>query len=177
MDVRAFEARTDAELEQALADFRSMVESATRADLRRRSNGTRWTNRQLLFHMVLGYGVVRTLMPMVHVLGRRGWSRRFAATLDAAAGPFHLVNYVGSAVAGQVLPPSTTVALLARTVSALQRRLATEDPDSLDLTMHFPTRWDPYFEARMSVADVYCYPTRHFEHHRRQLSLQDPVSL
>jgi hypothetical protein len=31
--------------------------------------------------------------------------------------------------------------------------------------------WDPYFKAYMTRADIYRYPTRHFEHHRRQLTL------
>jgi hypothetical protein len=44
-------------------DFRALIATASPAGLRRRTNGTRWTNRQLLFHMVLGYLVVRTLMP------------------------------------------------------------------------------------------------------------------
>ena len=32
---------------------------------------------------------------------------------------------------------------------------------------------DPYFKAYMTLADVYHYPTQHFEHHRRQLTLVD----
>jgi hypothetical protein len=37
--------------------------------------------------------------------------------------------------------------------------------------MPFPTSWDPYFTSYMTLAEVYRYPTRHFEHHRRQLTL------
>ena len=58
-----------------------------------------------------------------------------------------------------------------RTTRAIQRRLATETPDGMSLTMHFPTRWDPYFRPTMSVLDVYHYGTQHYEHHRRQLTL------
>ena len=57
-------------------------------------------NRQLLWHMVFGYLIVRTLMPPVHLLGRLGWSRRCAAILDALHRPFHLINYAGSAGGG-----------------------------------------------------------------------------
>ena len=46
------------------------LEGATAADLRRRSNGTRWTNEELLFHMVFGYMIVRALLPMVHTISR-----------------------------------------------------------------------------------------------------------
>ena len=37
--------------------------------------------------------------------------------------------------------------------------------------MHYPTSWDPYFKGYMTLADVYRYPTQHFEHHRRQPTL------
>ena len=44
-----------AEMDQARHDFRRLVDDATPADLRRPSDGTRWTNQQLLFHMMFGY--------------------------------------------------------------------------------------------------------------------------
>ncbi len=72
------------EMQRAQADFHQLISEASAGDLRRRSHGTRWTNRQLLFHMVFGYVIVRTLLPLVHVLGRLGCSRRFAATLNPA---------------------------------------------------------------------------------------------
>jgi hypothetical protein len=37
--------------------------------------------------------------------------------------------------------------------------------------MHFPVGWDPYFEDVMTIRDVYHYPTQHYDHHRRQLTL------
>lgn len=158
------------ELERVRAEFREMVDTVSSSDLRRRSNGTRWTNRQLLFHMVFGYLVVRTLLPLVHGLGRLGHSRGFAATLNAARSPFHLVNYAGSCVGGQLLTPHAMATLLDRTTRALQRRLAAESASSLALTMHFPPDWDPYFQPKMSVLDVYHFGTQHFDHHRGQLT-------
>ncbi|HET9649916.1 MAG TPA: DinB family protein [Microlunatus sp.] len=159
------------ELQRVGADFRALVADASAAQLRRRSAGTRWTNRQLLFHMLFGYLIVRTLMPLVHLLGRLGWSRRFAAVLNAARGPFHVINYLGSVGGGQLLRPAAMVALMDRTVRALQRRLARETDDSLSLRMHFPVGWDPYFRSTMSVEEVYHYGTEHYEHHRRQLTV------
>jgi hypothetical protein len=84
------------EMRRAQAEFRELISSASRGDLRGQTNGTRWTNRQLLFHMVLGYLVVRTLLPLVHALGRLGHSRGFAVTLNAGHRPFHVINYLGS---------------------------------------------------------------------------------
>ena len=160
-----------AEMGRVEADFAELVGRAGRSDLRRSSSGTRWTNRQLLYHMVFGYLIVRTLMPLVHLLGRWGRSTTFAACLNAARRPFHGVNYVGSWVGGQLVPPATMVRLMRRTMRALRRRLDRESEQSLALTMHFPTDWDPYFRPTMSVRDVYHYGTEHYEHHRRQLTL------
>ena len=53
--------------------------------------------------MVFGYLIVRTLIPLVHLLGRWGRSKRFAASLNAARRPFHVVNYLGSLAGGQVV--------------------------------------------------------------------------
>jgi hypothetical protein len=41
------------EMQRARADFHEIVEGASAQDLGRRSDGTRWTNRQLLFYIVL----------------------------------------------------------------------------------------------------------------------------
>lgn len=94
--------------------------------------------------------IVRTLMPLVHTLVRLGWNRRFAADLNAARRPFHLINYLGSVAGGQLLTPSAMTRLIDGPIRALQRRLATETDTSLALTMHFPPAWDPYFQPSMT---------------------------
>lgn len=160
-----------AELRRAQTDFHDLVARATPQDLRRRTDATRWTNRQLLWHMVFGYLIVRTLLPLVRALGRLGHSRGFAAVLDAAHRPFHLINYAGSAGGGLLLTPHRMAAIMDATINALGRKLDEETPTALALTMHFPTRWDPYFQPTMSVLDVYHYGTQHYDHHRRQLTL------
>jgi hypothetical protein len=51
-------------MEQARQTFHHLLDSATVAELSQPSNGTKWTNGQLLFHMLLGYLiVVRLLVP------------------------------------------------------------------------------------------------------------------
>ena len=142
-------------------------------DMQQRSNGTRWTNRQLLFHTLFSYLIVRSLMPLVHGLEHLppDWSRRFAATLDVGRGPFHVINYFGSCGGGRVLPRPAMTALTDRAIGALQRSLANETDQGTALTMHFPTSWDPYVQDTMSVFEVYHYGTQHFDHHRKQLTL------
>lgn len=161
------------DLEQARATFRRLIARATVADLQRRSAGTRWTNRQLLFHMVFGYLIVRTLLPLVGRFGRLplSCSRHFSAVLQAFRGPYNLINYLGSCLGGWLLTPPTMVTLMDRTTLALQRGLDRETAETLALTMAFPTSWDPYFTETMSVLDVYRFGTQHFRHHQSQLTL------
>jgi hypothetical protein len=138
------------EMEQARNSFRQLLTDASSASLRRRSNGTRWTNRQLLFHMLFGYLIVRTLLPLVRALGSRpdSWSRRFAATLNSGRRPFHMINYLGSVGGGQVLPNRAMIALMDRTIRGLQRSLADATGETLRLTMHFPPAWGPLLPRR-----------------------------
>lgn len=152
------------------------LESATAADLRRRSNGTRWTNEELLFHMVFGYMVVRALLPMVHVVGRlpKPVGKAFAAVLNAGTRPFDVVNYWGSRAASVVYNRQRMARKLEKTITSITRRLERESPESLSRSMPFPDRWDPFFASSMTLNDVYAYPTKHFDFHARQLSLSRP---
>ena len=49
------------EMDRVRADFRNLVDSATVRELRMPTDGTKWTNEQLLFHMLFGYLLVRNL--------------------------------------------------------------------------------------------------------------------
>ncbi|WP_051388940.1 DinB family protein [Arthrobacter sp. 35W] len=161
---------------RACSQLDGYLANATTAQLRGRSAGTKWTNEELLFHMVFGYMVVRALLPLVRIMSRlpRSWGRAFARGLDAATGPFDVVNYWGSRAAALVFNRHRMDRKLEKTTHALARRLARETPASLERAMDFPTRWDPFFAQRMSLADVYAYPTRHFDFHTRQLTLDRP---
>jgi hypothetical protein len=161
------------EMEAARQVFRALVESADAAALERRSAGTRWTNEQLLFHMLFGYLVVRALLVLVRGFGRlpAGASRRFAAALNALVTPFNAVNYWGSCIGVRVYNARRMADKCDRVVASLERRFNQEQERQLRRGMHYPTRWDPFFKPYMTLADVYRYPTQHFEFHRRQLSL------
>ncbi|HYP44174.1 MAG TPA: DinB family protein [Propionibacteriaceae bacterium] len=164
------------EMEQACVAFRQLVAKATKADLARQSAGTRWTNRQLLFHMLFGYLVVLRLLPLVRVFGRLpdAASRVFASALESATKPYHMVNYLGSYGGGTVITPERMVAWLDRVAQTLHQRLDAETEDSLQRRMHFPVDWDPFFKDTMTLEDVYRFGTQHFEYHRAQLTLGIP---
>lgn len=145
-------------------------------DLRRHSNGTQWTNRQLLFHMLFGYLLVRNLLGMVKILGRlpRSSTKPFAAMLDFATTPFHRINYLGSVCGGAVFTPQGMQRRLDRVTAKLEKDLTKQDEQTLTRGMYYPTKWDPYFKEFMQLADIYRYPTQHFDHHDRQLSTSYP---
>ena len=169
----------DAALERATADFHRLLDSATRAELRTPTNGTRWTNKQLLFHMLFGFVVVRVLLPLVKGFGRLppAVSGVFAAILNAGTRPFHVLNYLSALPGGTVLGSPAMGRLMDSTIEHLRGSLARESERTLGLAMHFPVGWDPYFKHVMTVADVYRYPTQHYDHHRRQLTTRRALDI
>ena len=164
------------EMEQARQTFHRLLDNATVADLRRPSDGTKWTNEQLLFHMLFGYLIVRALLVLARIFSRLPdpASRAFARLLDAARTPFDVVNYRGSRLGARIIPASRMEPKFDRVLAALERRLEREPDPALRRGMHYPTSWDPFFTDYMTLYDIYRYPTRHFGFHRRQLTLPDP---
>ena len=163
-----------ADLERARVEFhRLLAEAGSHGAWSKRTGGTRWTNEQLLFHMVFGYMIVKRLLLLVGVFGRLPdqVSRVFARTLDAATPPFDVVNYYGSCAATLVYNRRRMGAKMDRVIAALQRKLARASDDALRRGMHFPTRWDPFFKDYMTLEAVYRYPGKHFDFHQRQLTL------
>ncbi|HET9859331.1 MAG TPA: DinB family protein [Nocardioidaceae bacterium] len=162
------------ELERVRADLHRLAAGASAGDLRRPTDGTRWTNQQMLFHMVFGYMVVRRLLPLVRLFGRLPdrFSRTFAALLNSGTRPFHVINYLGSCGGALVFRGPRLTRQLDRTLDALHRRLDVESVDALDRRMHFPVGWDPFFSDTMTLAEVYRYGTQHYDLHREQLTLE-----
>ena len=161
------------ELRAARDDFHDLLDAASRHELRRPSDGTKWTNEQLLFHMLFGYLLVRNLLWLVRVFARlpAPLSRQFAAGLNAATRPFHVVNYVGSLGGATVLRRRGMERLMDSVTASLARTLERSSEQELARGMHFPVGWDPYFMDYMTVQDVLHYATQHYQHHRRQLTL------
>ncbi len=162
------------ELERVRADLHRLVAGATATDLRRRTNGTRWTNGQMLWHMAFGYLIVRRLLPLVRLFGRLPdpFSRSFARVLNAGTRPFHLINYLGSVGGALVFHGARLDRQFDRSIDLLHRRLDAETEAALAARMHFPVGWDPFFADTMTLEQVYRYGTRHYDFHRAQLTLE-----
>ena len=155
-------------------DYRELLDTATVAELRKPTDGTKWNNEQLLFHMLFGYLLVRNLRLLVWVFSRLpdDASKRFAALLNAGTRPFHVINYVGSLFGARALGYTRMERLMDRVLSSLEASLRAQPERALDERgMHFPVGWDPYFKDHMTLRDVYHYPTQHYDHHRQQLTL------
>ena len=162
-----------ADLERVRIEFHRLVEAALPDDWGKPTLGTRWTNEQLLFHMVFGYMVVQRLLVLVRIFSRlpKRMSRIHAKILGAATRPFHVINYYGSCSAALVYNRRRMGAKLDRVIASLQRQLASEKDAEFARGMHYPTQWDPFFEDYMTLADLYRYPGRHFDFHARQLTI------
>lgn len=158
---------------RARRTFRALLDEAPPADLTRPTSDTRWTNGQLLWHMLFGYIITRVLLGLARVFSRlpRGMSKGFARLLDAATRPFDAINYLGPCGAVKVFGPRRTGAAFDWITGSLERRLANESERDLMRGMHYPVRWDPLFQDFMTLADLYRYPTQHFDFHHRQLTL------
>jgi hypothetical protein len=162
-----------AEMERVRADFHRLLDSATLQDLRAATAGTKWSNDELLFHMLFGYLLVHNLLIMVRVFARlpRPVSKIFSATLNAATRPFHVVNYLGPVGGARVVSPARMGRLMDWVVPRLQSSVLRAGEERLNRGMHFPVDWDPYFDDYMTLRDVYHFATQHYDHHRRQLTL------
>ena len=166
------------ELRRVRVTFRQLVDEASPGDLARASSGTRWTNQQLLFHMLLGYLITPALIVLAGTFARlpADVSRVYAGLLNGATGPFDWVNYLGSCAGARAISRRCLAGQLDRVTLALEQRLRAETSTRLRSGMHYPVRWDPFFKDFMTLADIYHYPTQHFDFHQRQLTLGQPAA-
>lgn len=160
-------------------DFRNIVSSARSGELDMPSNGTRWTNRQLLFHMALGQNIALAGIPLLGLFSRLPppASRYWSKLLDSCARPYNWVNWAGSAAGGQVLKPERMRGMMDRTTRITVAWYDHADNKALGRGMTMPICWDPYFLPWMSRRDILEWAPKHYRHHRAQLSLTTLPSL
>jgi len=171
-------ARTDlraiaAEMDQARQTFHHLLDQATDTGLRRRSNGTRWTNEQLLFHMMFGYLITRPVLVIASIFGRL--PRRCQQSMRAAprrhawaVSPGQLPR-VPRRCAGH--PVLAHEGRFDQVIAALERGWKASAAPLCGTGCTFPRRGTRSFTDYMTLADLYRHPTRHFNYHREQLTL------
>jgi len=160
-------------MDRARAVFNDRLDGASPQDLARPSRDTRWSNEQLLFHMLFGYLITRALLVVMRLVSRLPvpLRRGFASLLDTAKRPFDTVNYWGSCAGAKVFGHRRMGMRFDRAIESLQRRLAADSEAELRRSMPYPSRWDPFFPDVMTRAGLYRYPIQHFDFHRKQLTL------
>jgi hypothetical protein len=166
------------ELRQRRATFHAILDSSAAGELLHPSNGTRWNNEEPLFHMLFGYIVVVALIRMIKALGLlpRPVTKPFALLLNASIRPFNAINYWGSRLGAKVYNHRRMGLKFDRVAASLDTTLDRTSEASLRRGMYYPTRWDPFFKEYMTLADVFHYPTQHFDFHQRQLQLESAQS-
>ena len=68
--LHVLKADVDAELENARASFHDLLDAMSPNLRRQPSNGTKWSNEELLFHMMFGYMILWSLIWLVKFFGR-----------------------------------------------------------------------------------------------------------
>lgn len=160
------------ELEAARIAFHLLLDSLSDQDLARSSQNPAWTNRQIIFHMVLGFCLLPSLSLIGLVFGRLSptYSQIFAGLLNSLTRPFNVINAAGAYGGGLVF----TRAGLGKTfdvVYALSLQIANHIPTK-DWThgMYYPADWDPLFSSYMTLEDIFRFPVRHFYSHVKQIA-------
>ena len=95
-------------------------------------------------------------------------TRPFAAALNAFTRPFNAMNYLASRLGAKLINHRRMGATFDGVCESLCRKLDRASEASLQRSMYYPTRWDPFFKEYMTLADLFRYPTQHFDFHLQQ---------
>lgn len=161
-----------AELEWARSEFHAWVDALTDEDLERPSANPRWTNRQILWHVVFAFRLTVILVPLAMFFSRlpRAVSRAFAAALNATTPLFNVVNRLGPVGGARLASKDAMGRTFDRKLDRLLRWSASLDERQLNRGMDYPRRWDPNsFRDYMTIAMILRYPVLHLRHHRGQI--------
>ncbi len=160
------------ELESARVIFHLLLDSLSDEELMRKSRKPAWTNKQMLFHMALGFFLLPSLSVLGLVFGRLppAFSRAFARVLNGFTKPFNIINAMG-AYGGGLVFTRTALSKIFEGVYALSLQIANQlPPDAWARGMYYPTEWEPLFTEYMTLEDVFRFPVRHFYAHLRQIA-------
>jgi hypothetical protein len=154
-------------------DFGRIVSTVRPAELDGPTLGTRWTNHQLLFHMVLGQNIALTSIPLFGAFSRLppGASRAWSAVLEAGSGPYDWVNWAGAVAGARLMGTGAMARMMDRTTRTILGWYDRAGAEDLARGMSVPPSWDPYFSEWMDRRDILEWAPKHYRHHRAQLTL------
>jgi hypothetical protein len=159
-------------------DFAALLGSAQSDALDAPSVGTRWTNRQLLFHMLLGQRITRMVIVVMGGFSRLppGASNGFSRLLVALTRPYNELNWFGGVIGGRINSIASMRRQMDSVTSGILKWYDQADTQTLHRGMTVPSSWDPYYTPWMDRADLLRWAPRHYRHHRGQLSLASQPS-
>lgn len=162
-----------ADLEWIARDYRAILRAARVGELDLPSDGTRWTNRQLLFHMLLGQRITRMVIVIMAVFSRLppGASRAWAKGMAAVTPVYERLNFAGAVVGGRLFTEADMGRQMAAVTAKILHFYDHASPDEMGRGMAIPPSWDPYFSTWMDRAQLMTWAPKHYQHHRRQLTL------
>lgn len=99
-----------------------------------------------------------------------GFSKTFAAILNAGTGPFNVVNGIGPRIAGRVLNQESLGRLSDFVYRSNMRMVQRMRPEEWQRGMYYPYRWDALFSEFMTIEQVFRYMITHFNFHRAQIA-------
>ncbi len=160
------------ELESARSTFHELLNSLSDKDLQKKSHNPGWTNREILFHMLLGFIVIDMLLPMVKMFGRLPpvYSKIFANILNFSTPVFNVVNAFGARMGGRIFSKHFLEKKFDGVIQNLLKKLEVVKNDEWEQGMYYPNKWDGLFGEYMTIKKLFHYPTTHFKFHREQLS-------
>jgi DinB family protein len=163
-----------AELEMTRSSFHALLESLSEEDLKGPSFNRGWTNGEILAHMVFGFIILNTLLPVARIWGRlpRSSSKPFAWLLNISTGAFNWFNALGARMQRKVFTYKRLGALYDRIYSSLLKAVGSIQDEEWKRGMYYPTRWDPNFSKFMTIEELFHYPIVHFNHHLGQIQHQ-----
>jgi hypothetical protein len=162
-----------ADLESIAREYRAILKDALPEELDLPTNGTAWTNRQLLFHMLLGQRITRMVIVVIGVFSRlpAGASRGWAAGMAAVTPLYNRLNFAGGVVGGRLFTEARMVRQMEAVTAKILHYYDHASPDQMARGMSIPPSWDPYFSSWMDRAELMKWAPMHYQHHRRQLTL------
>jgi hypothetical protein len=160
------------ELTAAQATFHALLDGLSEEVLQRPSNNPAWTNKQMLFHMALGFFLLPSLIPLVRVFGRLppSVSKAFALLLNVSTVPFNWMNALGPRMGARVFTRTALSKVFDWVIGRIIRRLNAIPEHELQRGMYFPYKWDPLFQEYMRLQDTLRFPIQHFNAHLQHIA-------
>jgi len=167
--------RVRSDLEVSSCRFHALLDSLSQDDWDAPSLNPAWTNGQLVYHALFGFVLVPSLFWMIRFWSRLpdSWSKHFAQVLDFSTPLFNRVNALGPRGQARLLGRKRAGTIFDRVHSSILMRVDSLEGTQWERGMHYPQRWDPTFGDFMTFADLFGYPSKHFEKHLRHLSAGD----